>query len=199
MTDVPSLLPYNPSRTLHQVAERLSLLGELVLSEGAIPVSLAQELHVAALCCFQAHARWEDLLESLQNYRLERAGLESWLDGEIYQLRRKTADRPTSSDDLSRLRPDAVGAYAWDRWQTQALAAGLSEDLAGLGRAVMREAVQHAWEQHLQAECGWADAGQAMLELALRDGAAAEKRWQYLLETDGGRGRWGEDGSWLPL
>lgn len=182
------------------MAERLSALGERMLAQGSTPAGLAQELHVAALCCFQAHARWEDLLETLQNYRLERIGLESWLDGEIAQLQRETAGTgATSHDDLSRLRPDTAGAYAWDRWEAQALAAGLGKDLAGLGRAVMREAVQHSWEPALQAECGWNDAGQAMLELALRDSQAAEERWDYLLHTDGLRGRWTAAGDWLPF
>ena len=193
MTDAPSLVPYNPSCTLHQVAQRLSALGEEMLAEGT-SVRLAQELHVAALCCFQAHARWENLLETLQNYRLERIGLESWLDGELAELQREAPPGP--ADDLSRLRPDAEGRYAWDRWKVASLAAGLSEDLAELGRAVMREAVQHDWAAGLQAECGWRDDGHAMLELAQRDGAAAARRWNFLLETDGLRGRWTADGEW---
>lgn len=193
MTDAPSLVPYNPNCTLHQVAQRLSTLGEEMLAEGT-SVRLAQELHVAALCCFQAHARWQDLLETLENYRLERIGLESWLDGELAQMKSETSLGP--AEDLSRLRPDAQGRYAWDRWQAKALAAGLSEDLAGLGRAVIREAVQHDWVAGLQAECGWSDDGQAMLELAQRDAAAATRRWTFLLETDGLRGRWTPDGEW---
>ncbi len=70
------------------------------------------------------------------------------------------------------------------------LEAGLSDDLAWLGRDLMREAVQHAWSEELKAECGWEDEGQAMLELALRAPRKAEKRWQRLMDTDGLIGRW---------
>lgn len=96
------------------------------------------------------------------------------------------------AEELARLRPDADGRYAWDRWRLRALEAGLSDDLAWLGRGVMREAVQHAWSEELKAECGWEDEGQAMLELALRAPRKAEKRWQRLMDTDRLRGRWDE-------
>lgn len=97
-------------------------------------------------------------------------------------------------EELRRLRPDAEGRYAWDRWELQALAASLPRELAQLGRAVMREAVQHTWEPELQAECGWEDAGQAMLALAQREPRAATVRWEHLLATDGERGYWDNDG-----
>lgn len=32
---------------------------------------------------------------------------------------------------------DEHGRYAWDRWQERAIAAGVTKDLASLGRAVM--------------------------------------------------------------
>lgn len=96
------------------------------------------------------------------------------------------------AEELARLRPDTDGCYAWDRWRLRALDAGLSDDLAWLGRHVMREAVQHAWSEELRAECGWEDEGQAMLELALRAPRKARKRWQRLMDTDGLRGRWDE-------
>ena len=48
----------------------------------------------------------------------------------------------------------------------------------------------------LKAACGWSDEGQAMLAWALRDGAAAAKRWERLLQTDGLRGRWTPEGEW---
>jgi hypothetical protein len=109
----------------------------------------------------------------------------------------KSATRP--GEALEPLRPDSTGRYAWDRWQVCALATGLDKDLAGLGRAVMREAAQHDWNDELKAECGWGDAGQAMLQLARTDAAGAVARWTYLLETDGERGRWTADGGWEPL
>ncbi len=97
-----------------------------------------------------------------------------------------------TAQELARLRPDADGRYAWDRWRLRALEAGLSDDLAWLGRHLMREAVQHAWPDELKAECGWEDEGRAMLELALRASRKAEKRWQRLMDTDGLLGRWDE-------
>jgi len=55
---------------------------------------------------------------------------------------------PTELD--RRLDACAPGAYPWDDWQREALAAGLSPDLAALGRAVMREAYQHDWCDRLK-------------------------------------------------
>jgi len=193
MSETPSLLGQDYRRfSLHQVAERLSALAS---SQSG---SLAAELHTASLCCQDAHTRWQDLLQSLQDYRLERSQLTSWFDHQVEQLQEEALGLvvPDPSEDLSRLRPDDAGAYAWDRWQAAARAAGLSEDLAQLGRAVMREAVQHDWEPHLKAECGWSDAGQALLQRALQTPQTAAERWQHLLETDGERGRWTENGEW---
>jgi hypothetical protein len=78
------------------------------------------------------------------------------------------------------------GGYPWDEWQTLALAAGLGAELASLGRAVMREAYNHGWPERLQRECGWADAGAAMLERVLKKPEPTAQRWNWLLETDGG-------------
>ena len=77
------------------------------------------------------------------------------------------------------------GEFPWDEWQGRARAAGLAEELAMLGRAVIREAYQHTWSAELQRECGWDDDGDAMIELALRDPARAARRWSWLMETDG--------------
>jgi hypothetical protein len=76
------------------------------------------------------------------------------------------------------------GEFPWDEWQLRARAAGVPEALASLGRAVIREAYQHAWSAALQSECGWDDDGDAMIAFALRDAAGAERRWSRLLETD---------------
>ena len=93
------------------------------------------------------------------------------------------------------------GHYPWDDWQKAALAAGVPEDLAGLGRLTMREAFQHLWDARLQSLCGWHDQGKRMIRLALRSPEKAEKRWQRLLDTDGYRGEYdeqtGEWKSWL--
>lgn len=89
------------------------------------------------------------------------------------------------------------GHYPWDDWQKAALAAGVPEDLAGLGRLTMREAFQHLWDARLQSLCGWHDQGKRMIRLALRSPEKAEKRWQRLLDTDGYRGEYDEQtGEW---
>lgn len=79
------------------------------------------------------------------------------------------------------------GMYPWDDWQHWAYAHGVPLDLATLGRAVIREAWQHGWDEELRAECGWHDDGRAMLALALTDAVRAEARWSELFDTDGGR------------
>lgn len=78
---------------------------------------------------------------------------------------------------------------------------GVEKSLANLGRAVMREAYQHQWEESLQQLCGWDDDGEAMIGLALSMPEPARYIWQKLLDTDGCRGsydpRTGEWVSWL--
>jgi len=95
----------------------------------------------------------------------------------------------------------SYGHYPWDDWEQAALKAGLSKDLAGLGRLVMREAFQHGWEARLKSLCGWGDQSRRMIKLALRFPEKARRRWQRLLDTDDCRGehdeRTGEWKSWL--
>lgn len=95
----------------------------------------------------------------------------------------------------------AYGKYPWDDWERDALAAGVPQDLAGLGRLTVREAYQHGWDDRLKSLCGWYDQGQRMIKLALRSPETARKRWQRLLDTDGYRGEYdpktGEWKSWL--
>lgn len=79
----------------------------------------------------------------------------------------------------------APGDHAWDHWQAWAVEDGISEELAGLGRAVIREASQNNWTDELKAECGWSDSGESMLHLAKTDPERARIRWGYLLESDG--------------
>lgn len=79
------------------------------------------------------------------------------------------------------------GQYPWDDWQRMALARGVPEELATLGRAVMREAHQHAWGERLRSLCGWKDEGRRMIALALRSPETARLRWGWLLESDGQR------------
>lgn len=92
----------------------------------------------------------------------------------------------------------SCGNFPWDHWKERALAAGMRPELAVLGRAVMREAYQHAWNEDLQRVCGWEDEGNAMLVAALEAPEQAAAEWQSLLDTDGGRGYWNhQTGEWV--
>ena len=75
-------------------------------------------------------------------------------------------------------------SYAWDYWKTKALAAGVTGDLAALGRAVMREHYQHGWSSYGDEVS--VRSGDEMLRLAISDPDKAAARWQWLLDTDGG-------------
>lgn len=70
----------------------------------------------------------------------------------------------------------------WERWFDRAREDGVDEDLASLGRSVIREARMQRWHGERLTECGWADDGEAMLELALLDPERAAARWQALLD-----------------
>lgn len=79
------------------------------------------------------------------------------------------------------------GCYPWDDWQRSALAAGLSPELAALGRQLMREADQHSWCERLRVECGWNDGGRAMLSRLLTQPRRTAARLNWLYATDGQR------------
>jgi hypothetical protein len=79
----------------------------------------------------------------------------------------------------------APGAYPWDHWQALALERGLAPDLAALGRSLMREADQHGWCERLQTECGWNDAGRALLARLLAHPRRTAARLEWLYATDG--------------
>lgn len=76
------------------------------------------------------------------------------------------------------------GHFPWDDWEKSALAAGVSQELATLGRATMREASQHGWPYKLKVLCGWRDNGQRMIRLALRSPETAKERWNGLFEAE---------------
>jgi hypothetical protein len=125
-------------------------------------------------------------LERPGSWEAERVG--AWLGSHVWEC------EPEDEADAAgpRLREEdvmgsAYGAYPWDGWEKHALAQGVAADLATLGRAVIREARQHGWNEREKALCGWTDDGRAMLRLALKNPALARKRWGRLLETDGGR------------
>lgn len=79
------------------------------------------------------------------------------------------------------------GSYPWDFWKKVALRRGLDADLVELGRSLFREASQHSWRPSLWAICGYDDFGERMILLALRDPKRAERRWSWLMSTDGER------------
>ncbi len=90
------------------------------------------------------------------------------------------------------------GNYPWDGWEKQARERGVSDELATLGRAVMREAYQHQWGEKLRTLCGWDDDGKIMIELALACPKRARLIWNKLLETDGCRGSYNpKTGEWI--
>ncbi|MGH8020722.1 MAG: hypothetical protein ACREIA_21040 [Opitutaceae bacterium] len=117
----------------------------------------------------------------------EHERVSAWLSSHVW-----ASEPPDPAAAGPRLRDDEVmgstyGAYPWDSWEKYAVAHGVAAELAALGRAVIREAWQHAWDERLRSLCGWRDDGRRMLRLARRNPALAEKRWTRLLDTDGGR------------
>ena len=100
--------------------------------------------------------------------------------------------------DEARVLDCEFGKYPWDDWHRWAIAQGLDEDLAGLGRLTIREAYNHGWDARLKSLCGWRDDGKRMLKFALRSPAKARYRWNRLLETDGYRGEYdAQTGQWV--
>jgi hypothetical protein len=76
------------------------------------------------------------------------------------------------------------GQYPWDHWKTCALQAGVSDELANLGRSVFREAFQHDWPDLAKVECGWLDGGATMIFQALAFPEETSARWSYLYSAD---------------
>lgn len=95
---------------------------------------------------------------------------------------------PRLNRDLDAVCACSFGGYPWDDWERCALARGLNEELAGLGRLLIREAFNHGWDAWLQNLCGWGDDGRALLALALRAPKSARRHWEILMRTDGLRG-----------
>ena len=72
----------------------------------------------------------------------------------------------------------------WERWFERAIEEGVEEDLATLGRSLIREAHLLGFGDERLAQCGWMDDGEAMLQLALLDPEGAEEAWHTLLDDD---------------
>ena len=78
----------------------------------------------------------------------------------------------------------SFGHYPWDDWERHALACGLSPELAGQGRLLIREAYNHGWESWLQSLCGWGDDGAGVAGFRV---APAEAGALVHLAADGNR------------
>ncbi|MDH5671267.1 MAG: hypothetical protein OEZ06_03905 [Myxococcales bacterium] len=74
------------------------------------------------------------------------------------------------------------GDPLWERWYERALDEGVEDELASLGRTLIREAWSQRWDSRRAALCGWADDGEQLLELALEQPYLAARRWQGLLD-----------------
>jgi hypothetical protein len=88
------------------------------------------------------------------------------------------AQHPGLPHGTERVRP------LWEGWFERAMEAGVDEDLASLGRSLMREARMQRWHGERLSECGWLDDGEAMLELAVVDPERAGARWRALLDGE---------------
>ncbi|MDD9938415.1 MAG: hypothetical protein OXT09_32700 [Myxococcales bacterium] len=84
--------------------------------------------------------------------------------------------------EASEPRSAVVAAAFWEDWYGRAVDAGIDEDLAMLGRDLMRAAWVGGWDADRARESGWLDEGAAMLELAERKPELARTRWRELLD-----------------
>jgi len=73
--------------------------------------------------------------------------------------------------------------WEWDDWEREALEGGLDPDLATLGRAVFREAIQHNWPWSLREVCCEPTLG----DMLTRAPQAAKQFYEAMLITDGFR------------
>jgi len=77
--------------------------------------------------------------------------------------------------------------FEWDFWKSQALDLGVAEELAELGRDIMRDAYLERWPEEILGECGWWDDGFGMLAQAQKNPQETRKRWTALLKRYGRR------------
>ena len=80
--------------------------------------------------------------------------------------------------------------FEWDHWEEAALERGLDKELASLGRATMREAVQHNWSPQITNLCSWGTLDNLFTEAP----RFAKRLCELLLETDGLRVAYVEEG-----
>jgi hypothetical protein len=107
--------------------------------------------------------------------------------------------RVTDLDErMAKMRGCEYGDYPWDRWAERARKTGVDDDLAGLGRSLIREFYNHSWSSEIAETCGYLDDGEGLIALALSNRDLATRRWQHLLDTDGLRGEWSpRTGDWI--
>lgn len=77
--------------------------------------------------------------------------------------------------------PQQPPRFEWDYWEEDALERGLDHQLATLGRAVLREAIQHDWPSLLHQVCS----GDTLDALLFKAPELARRLYELLLETDG--------------
>lgn len=70
--------------------------------------------------------------------------------------------------------------FEWDEWKTQAVAMGVTEDLAELGKTLMRDSYMQRWPEKVLSDCGWNDDGFGMLALARAKPQQARQAWERL-------------------
>lgn len=75
----------------------------------------------------------------------------------------------------------------WDIFLVYAMAYGVPNDLACLGRECIRKAHMHDWKSELQAQYHLAEAGGSMIQFALQEPARAREIWSGLIRTEGGK------------
>lgn len=84
-----------------------------------------------------------------------------------------------------------LGDYPWDEWERAAKERGMERTLASLGRDVIRDADQHAWAPPLRDLCD----GENLLELLTRAPYLGRRLCELLIETDGLRVAYPEEGN----
>lgn len=73
----------------------------------------------------------------------------------------------------------------WDVWKLRAIKAGISRELAALGRKLMKTAYDDRWSGGGSDYAGWDDAGAQLISMALADPNLAKTEWEQHLEWGG--------------
>jgi hypothetical protein len=96
------------------------------------------------------------------------------------------------SDALDPLPSDGTAWENWQNWYARAIAAGVHEDVAAVGRAVIWRIYddhgENQWHETVLRLAGFDDAGLDMIRLALARPQTAVHIWWRIFETRGLRG-----------